>query len=135
MVRLKNRYLLLEILYPSSTPGQLPKPTTPATTGTPTQADHQHDHLKFHAPTSDTLTPGYLAKIIRDEVADLFGDWGVGRLGGGGISGELPPPVPSGYFNRIGIILIYVKSNISPPQPQQQSSEFRAHLFDSFGLL
>lgn len=88
MVRLKNRYLLLEILYPSSTPGQFPQTTTPATT---TQSERD-DHLKFHAPTSDTLTPGYLAKIIRDEVADLFGDWGVGRLGGGGISGELPVP-------------------------------------------
>lgn len=82
MVRLKNRYLLLEILYP--TPTSWPKSTS-------TAAKNQ-SHLRLHSPTSNKLTPGLLAKMIRDEVAAIYGDWGVGKLGGSGVSGE-PHPV------------------------------------------
>jgi len=84
MVRLKNRYLLLDILYPdpSSRPNT-PKPVSP--------------QLAIHAPTPDTLTPGLLAKMIREEVSALFGDWGVGKLGGanaGGVNGSFAPFFP-----------------------------------------
>ena len=81
MVRLKQRYLLLDILYPDPSTW----PTTHRTPSNPTPP-----HLRIHAPTADTLTPALLAKIIREQVSELFGDWGVGRLGGvnaGGVSG------------------------------------------------
>lgn len=81
MVRLKNRYLLLEILYPEPSKPDL----------------RSHSHLQIHSPTP-SLTAGALAKLIRDEVSDLYGDWGVGRLGGGGISGTLPSPFPLAFF-------------------------------------
>ncbi|GAM85878.1 hypothetical protein ANO11243_038880 [Dothideomycetidae sp. 11243] len=59
MVRLKHRYLLLQILYPDS-PQSLP------------------GSLVFHSPSSDTLTAASLAKTIRESVVELFGDYGAG---------------------------------------------------------
>lgn len=87
MVRLKNRYLLLEILYPDPSTWPTTKQTHPPAS-TPAQ-------LAIHAPTSDALTPGLLAKMIREEVSELYGDWGVGKLGGasaGGVNGKLHSP-------------------------------------------
>jgi ribonuclease P/MRP protein subunit POP5 len=85
MVRVKHRYLLVDILYPepSSSPSS-------ASTSFATKSHAQQSQLRIHAPTSDALTPSLLAKMVRDEVADVFGDWGIGRLGGvgaGGVSG------------------------------------------------
>ncbi|KAF9893266.1 hypothetical protein FE257_011696 [Aspergillus nanangensis] len=93
MVRLKNRYLLIDILYPDSStwPSTGPPPTKTPSHQTQTQ-------LQIHSPTSDTLTPGLLAKMIRDEVANIFGDWGIGRLGGvgaGGVSVKYLSPATS----------------------------------------
>ncbi|KAJ9644578.1 RNA-binding protein pop5 [Coniosporium tulheliwenetii] len=65
MVRLKNRYLLINILYPTSSPA----------TSVP-------DALKFYQPTSDKLTPQLLLRLVRDGVAELFGDYGAGMIGG-----------------------------------------------------
>jgi ribonuclease P/MRP protein subunit POP5 len=76
MVRLKSRYLLVDILYPDPS-------TWPAT---PTSKPH-NPQLAIHSPTSDTLTPGFLAKMIRESVAELYGDWGIGKLGGASASG------------------------------------------------
>lgn len=81
MVRIKHRYLLIDILYP-----ELSIPPSSKIT-----SQSLKTHLQFHAPTPDALTPGLLAKMVREEVAEMFGDWGVGRLGGagaGGLSGE-----------------------------------------------
>jgi ribonuclease P/MRP protein subunit POP5 len=71
MVRIKHRYLLIDILYPTTTTTSPPTPT----------------HLTFHAPTPDTFKPGLLAKLLRERVAFLYGDWGVGKLGGSGANG------------------------------------------------
>ncbi|RAL15766.1 Rpp14/Pop5 family protein [Aspergillus homomorphus CBS 101889] len=86
MVRIKHRYLLVDILYPD--------PTTWPTTGPKSQPQSQSRkltansaQLHIHAPTSDALTPSLLAKLVREQVAELFGDWGVGRLGGAGAGG------------------------------------------------
>jgi ribonuclease P/MRP protein subunit POP5 len=66
MVRLKNRYLLVNILYPDSQ-GKLPSIKVP-------------DIVSFNQPTTDDLTPSLLIKAIRAEVADLFGDYGSGAI-------------------------------------------------------
>ncbi|CAI7568891.1 unnamed protein product [Penicillium pancosmium] len=79
MVRLKNRYLLLDILYPDSK-------TWPASTQS-TKNNPKSAQLAIHSPTSDALTPGLLAKMVREEVAELYGDWGVGKLGGASATG------------------------------------------------
>ncbi|KAJ5894779.1 hypothetical protein N7495_006470 [Penicillium taxi] len=86
MVRLKNRYLLLDILYPDPL-------TWPSKPTTETSAQ-----LAIHAPTSDALTPGLLVKMVREEVEELYGDWGIGKLGGasaGGVNVKYLSPATS----------------------------------------
>ncbi|TIA86221.1 hypothetical protein D6C76_00427 [Aureobasidium pullulans] len=69
MVRLKHRYLLLNILYPDAE-----TPTKPST-------DAELPHvISFHRPSSDKLNAQLLARIIRDGVAELFGDYGSGMI-------------------------------------------------------
>ncbi|OJD16201.1 hypothetical protein AJ78_03633 [Emergomyces pasteurianus Ep9510] len=90
MVRYKNRYLLIDILYPPASDVK----ATPTTTTTAAKSKHTHTinngnniHLLIHRPTPDTLTPQSLARAVREHVAEMFGDWGMGRLGGGGAGG------------------------------------------------
>ncbi|KAI9375513.1 Rpp14/Pop5 family-domain-containing protein [Aspergillus egyptiacus] len=88
MVRVKHRYLLIDILYPDPTSWPSSRKAR----------DAKQAQLAIHAPTSDALTPSLLAKMVRDEVAEIFGDWGVGRLGGvgaGGVSVKYLSPATS----------------------------------------
>ena len=66
MVRLKNRYLLVNILYPDS--------------HTSLSSAKVPDLVSFNQPTTDDLTPNLLVKAIRAEVAELFGDYGSGAI-------------------------------------------------------
>ncbi|GKZ68611.1 hypothetical protein AnigIFM50267_003350 [Aspergillus niger] len=84
MVRLKHRYILLDILYPD--PSTWP-PATSRTNKNPQSKSKSQAQLQIHSPTSDALTPGLLAKMVREEVSLMFGDYGVGRLGGAGAGG------------------------------------------------
>ncbi|PSK59439.1 Ribonuclease P/MRP protein subunit POP5 [Elsinoe australis] len=71
MVRIKHRYLLLNFLYPTSSSTQkLPSAADPSLS------------LQFNAPTPDTLTSSLLARLIRDNVSTLFGDYGAGMASG-----------------------------------------------------
>ncbi|KAK4618142.1 Ribonuclease P/MRP protein subunit POP5 [Fulvia fulva] len=72
MVRIKHRYLLLNILYPS-----LDKANTPAT-----QNDSIPYTVQFRRPSSDYLDAKLLGRMIRDGVAELFGDYGAGTTAG-----------------------------------------------------
>lgn len=72
MVRLKNRYLLVHILYPDASQA----PNARAPTSKPTSLIPEV--VQFRQPTPDTLTPQLLTRAIRDEVSLLFGDYGVG---------------------------------------------------------
>ncbi|KAF2645704.1 hypothetical protein P280DRAFT_126957 [Massarina eburnea CBS 473.64] len=67
MVRVKNRYLVVNFLYPGSTP------TAPSKPGIP-------NLVQFHAPTPDAFHTGHLLRIIRDGVQELFGDYGAGMV-------------------------------------------------------
>lgn len=71
MVRIKERYLLVNIVYP------------------PDPAKGAPDLLVGNQPTIERLTPPALLKAIRAEVAQLFGDYGSGALEGH-LSGLLP---------------------------------------------
>ncbi|KAJ4312553.1 RNA-binding protein pop5 [Fusarium piperis] len=64
MVRIKERYLLVNIIYPPD----------PAKTNLP-------DPVVRHQPTIEKLSPQALLKGIRTEIASLFGDYGSGALG------------------------------------------------------
>lgn len=73
MVRLKHRYLLVHILYPSPDPSLLARPSSTTLSTLPIP-----DIVRFHQPTSDALTPPLLIRTIRAEIAALYGDYGVG---------------------------------------------------------
>ena len=64
MVRLKNRYLLVVILYPELK-------NTPLESKVP-------DVVIFNQPTTDSLTTQALIKGIKVEISNLFGDHGAG---------------------------------------------------------
>ncbi|KAL2024039.1 hypothetical protein VTK56DRAFT_274 [Thermocarpiscus australiensis] len=66
MVRLKDRYLLVNIIYTDVPEGQS-KGSVP-------------DLLLYNQPTSGELRPQHLLKGIRSEVAALFGDCGAGAV-------------------------------------------------------
>jgi ribonuclease P/MRP protein subunit POP5 len=68
MVRVKNRYILVNILYPDIDPSQ--------------SISKVPDLVAFNQPTTDALTPQVLLRAIRTEVSDLFGDYGAGAVAG-----------------------------------------------------
>ena len=67
MVRIKNRYLLVNILYPGLD-------NKPVDTKMP-------DVVVFNQPTTDSLSAQALLRGIKAEVSNLFGDHGVGAIG------------------------------------------------------
>ncbi|GAW18598.1 hypothetical protein ANO14919_080760 [Xylariales sp. No.14919] len=85
MVRIKERYLLVNILYP----GELG-----------TRADLP-DVVVLNQPTSDELTHSTLLRAIRAEVASLFGDYGMGALEGGGLAVKYLSQATSTFILRI----------------------------------
>ncbi|KAK6819551.1 Rpp14 family protein [Apiospora arundinis] len=85
MVRIKERYLLVNILYPSEI-GLKP--------GVP-------DVVVINQPTTDKLTPQALLKAIRAEVGDTFGDFGSGALEGGGLQVKYLSNATSTFILRI----------------------------------
>jgi hypothetical protein len=75
MVRIKERYLLVSILYPDALDTRTNIP----------------DLVLVNQPTTDELTPGALLRAIRAEVATLFGDYGSGQMEGGNLAGKSTP--------------------------------------------
>ncbi|KAK0722086.1 Rpp14/Pop5 family-domain-containing protein [Lasiosphaeria miniovina] len=69
MVRLKDRYLLVNIIYSDVPAGQQSK-----------GAGAVPDLLVYNQPTTGELRPQLLLKSIRAEVAALFGDCGAGAI-------------------------------------------------------
>jgi ribonuclease P/MRP protein subunit POP5 len=68
MVRVKNRYLVVNFLYPELTvksKTQLP------------------DLVQIHSPTPDAFKQGGLIRMIRDGVEELFGEYGSGMVASG----------------------------------------------------
>ena len=71
MVRLKHRYLLIDILYPSRDGAKSKKAGG---------ADEINHFLAFHAPSPSRLDEKTLARLIRENVSELFGDYGAGKI-------------------------------------------------------
>lgn len=67
MVRVKSRYLVVNYLYPDSVAPS--KSTEPVP-----------DFIQFYQPSPDQFQPGLLIKGIRESVAELFGDYGLGMV-------------------------------------------------------
>ncbi|KAK5165257.1 RNA-binding protein pop5 [Saxophila tyrrhenica] len=70
MVRVKHRYLLVNILYPDDN-------TSSGATTSKGQKDVPYA-VQFHKPTSDRVDTRMFMQMIRNGVADLFGDYGSG---------------------------------------------------------
>ena len=68
MVRVKNRYLVVNFLYPTSSTASNSKDALP-------------ELVQFHAPTPDAFHTGQLMRVIRDGINELFGEYGMGMAG------------------------------------------------------
>ena len=75
MVRLKHRYLLVQILSPSS-------PTSATHTNAPLTSippkDSIRSSLNFHAPLPSSLTPQLLLRSLKDSISTHYGAYGLG---------------------------------------------------------
>jgi ribonuclease P/MRP protein subunit POP5 len=67
MVRVKNRYLVVNFLYPSTNTSSASKDALPQL-------------LQLHQPTPDGFHTGKLLGTIRDGITELFGDYGMGMV-------------------------------------------------------
>lgn len=76
MVRLKHRYLLVNILYPEQEPRNARQQSTAAT------KDDVPYTVQFRRPGPEQLSGKLLIRVIREGVADLFGDYGSGMVTG-----------------------------------------------------
>ncbi|KAF3936286.1 hypothetical protein ABW19_dt0207352 [Dactylella cylindrospora] len=70
MVRVKQRYILFNILYPAA-------PATSTVKG----SDSTSPTLTFHQPSPANLNRVTLGAIIRNSISHNFGDWGIGQAG------------------------------------------------------
>lgn len=68
MVRVKNRYLVVNFLYPE--PAAKSKAQLP-------------DLVQIHSPTPDAFKSGFIVRMIREGVEELFGDYGLGMVSSG----------------------------------------------------
>ncbi|KAI4161284.1 MAG: hypothetical protein LQ342_004951 [Letrouitia transgressa] len=71
MVRIKHRYLLVNILYPEQQDRE--GRSTGITKNVP-------DLVNFHRPTPDDITPQLLIRAIKDHVSLMYGDYGIGMI-------------------------------------------------------
>lgn len=91
MVRVKFRYLVVNFLYP--------EPPAKSKTQLP-------DVIQTHSPTPDAFHAGLLVRLIRDEVSELYGDYGMGMISTGLKGGSYfpVPPNPPAYPSRQSVI-------------------------------
>ncbi|KHJ30193.1 putative rpp14 family protein [Erysiphe necator] len=88
MVRIKNRYLLVNIIYPGPELHQKAvKVETP-------------NVLIFNQPTTDDLTSQVLLKSLRSMVLNLFGDYGAGAIADS-LSVKYLSPATSTFILRV----------------------------------
>jgi len=89
MVRIKNRYLLVNILYPD--PPDQNKNSSAKPSGT---IQSLPAIIQFHRPTPDDLTPNLFTRALKEQIALLYGDYGVGVTSSGLTGTNLLPPYP-----------------------------------------
>ena len=116
MVRLKHRYLLAHVLYPDAVNDPSSKLVKNASEAPYT--------IQFHRPSSDRLDGRLLMQMIRNGVAELFGDYGSGMIAGS-LQGK--PPLSQTHSNSYHAFVSSVpnrfyQSSTSPQQPALPSS-------------
>ena len=75
MVRIKNRYILVQILYPSN----IPTATSKAANATPSSSTI----TSLYAPTPDNVTSQTLIRQLRNSLSSLFGEHGLASCSNG----------------------------------------------------
>jgi ribonuclease P/MRP protein subunit POP5 len=85
MVRVKYRYLVVNFLYP--------EPATKTKTQLPPL-------VQIHSPTPDAFHAGHLARLIREQVEDLYGDYGMGMVSTGLKGSSYTVPNPHDLFTH-----------------------------------
>lgn len=75
MVRLKSRYLLVHILYPEPPEDVTQNPLSKPAAGLP-------DVVQFHRPSPDDVSAQLLARLIKEQISFLYGDYGAGVTSG-----------------------------------------------------
>ena len=85
MVRIKHRYLLVNILYPEDSKDK-------KYSKGPSGEDAPYA-IQFRRPSDDRVDAKLLARLIRDGVAELFGDYGSGMIASSlqGTARTIPP--------------------------------------------
>ncbi|OCK78771.1 hypothetical protein K432DRAFT_444396 [Lepidopterella palustris CBS 459.81] len=116
MVRVKHRYLLVSLLYPCASSSVAAKEPLP-------------DVIHFHQPSSDQLTVPFLLRVIRDSVAELFGDYGAGVVSTSLQIKYLSPATstaiirtPRAHYQLVWAALTFISSL---PKPMNQSCVVR----------
>lgn len=122
MVRIKHRYLLVNILYPE----QEARRTKQSGSG---GKDDLPYTVQFRRPGPDQLNGKLLTRLIREGVADLFGDYGSGM-----VSGSLVGKTVSIISLSWTYGLFVSQSSIAPKQQAQPSSASLAHITAWCGL-
>lgn len=123
MVRIKHRYLLVNILYPHITRELLPRPAPPSSKDAKTLPDV----VRFHAPTSNELTAQLLLRTIREHILLLYGDYGAG-VTGSGLSSK--PPA-----HCVPTIQPGIKASPLTHSPAPKSQIFLSRNFDLYPTL
>lgn len=82
MVRIKHRYLLVNILYPEQETRKTKQ------TGSGAKDDLPYT-VQFRRPGPEQLSGKLLTRLIREGVADLFGDYGSGMITGSLVGKDL----------------------------------------------
>jgi hypothetical protein len=84
MVRIKYRYLLVNILYPEQEARKTKQ------TGSEAKDDLPYT-VQFRRPGPEQLNGKLLTRLIREGVSDLFGDYGSGIVTGSLVGKNIPP--------------------------------------------
>ena len=83
MVRIKHRWLLVQILYPSASKVLPLSQAQPSREPITSLLAAQAPTISLHAPTPDSVTTQSLIRRIRAQLNQLFGDYGAGLANNG----------------------------------------------------
>jgi len=121
MVRLKHRYLLVNLLYPDA--------SRSSTTGTSPSSKDLPSSVQFQRPTADELTPQILLRMLRDTTNELFGDYGSGMVSGSLVIKYLSPATSTAiirvtrqHYRLVWAALTYMTKL---PRPVEQDVVFQ----------
>jgi ribonuclease P/MRP protein subunit POP5 len=96
MVRIKHRYLLVNILYPDP-----PLQLTGQSAGPNKNATALPAAVQFNQPTPNELTPQVLLRMVREHITLLYGDYGAGVTGSGLNGIEILPELKTSTYDLI----------------------------------